>query len=101
MENINSRMDGLIVKESDVQRIGQVVCCGAKPLVGESLLRVVDRSRSLFVRVYLHRRCLSNAIEQMPLDDTEIQRRFDGLREAIRESGKLFPEEQYDFNRPE
>lgn len=86
---INSRLSTEINDPRNLPR--RMACCPdtwSKP--GDSLLLL----RVNNVTFALHRECLSNAVELMPMSETaeSIQREWDGLRDAIREQGKMFPE---------
>lgn len=69
----------------------KAACCDKQVKAGESVLIMSTKCGKLVQRHVLHRRCLLNYIEEMPLDRRDWRSKFDKMKERIITTGEPFP----------
>lgn len=70
------------------------VCCERQTKAGESVLvfSVKPIGSKLVQNHILHRRCLLNLLNEMPLDRSDQRSEFEKIRERILATGDPFPD---------
>lgn len=69
----------------------KAACCDKQTKAGESVLILTLRVGKLVHRTVLHRRCLLNLVNEMPLDRRDYRSKFDKMKERIKTTGEPFP----------
>lgn len=69
----------------------RALCCDKQCKAGESVLVLRTECGKLVQQHVLHRKCLLNQINQMPLDRQEYRSAFAKMRAKIVATGKPFP----------
>lgn len=93
-------MQGVVVPKDKFPVRRKAACCGLQAKRGESVLVIPYRkSGQLVGNIVLHRRCLFDAIRDLPLDADDYNSQFEALKEAMTAEGTAFPETEFTARR--
>lgn len=88
-------MNALVVQEGKLPHRRKTECCGKEARPGESVILIEKRvGGALKGFVVLHKRCVEELCERMPVDASDSRKQLKELRERIVATGNPFPDIQ-------
>lgn len=81
-----------VVKRGEYPEGRKSTCCGERVVKNEVVVTVpVVREDECIGTAVLHRKCIADFLDTVPLDRFEYRRKFEQLREQIVKDGTPFP----------
>lgn len=85
-------MQGMVVPKDSFPLRRKTKCCGKECKAGESVIVIQYMEGPLERNMLLHRRCLVELIEELPLDAQDYVSLFTSIRDTVKETGKAVPD---------
>lgn len=87
-------MNGFVVKEGGFGHRRKAACCGKTTRAGESVLAFEKRvGGAAKGHLIVHRRCILDECDKLPMDAADTKRKMNELRDRIIKTGNPFPDD--------
>lgn len=86
-------MNGFVVQEGGFGHRRKMTCCGKAARAGESIIAFEKKmpGGAMKGHIMVHRRCMLDLCESLPMDAADAKRKMAELREEIIATGNPFP----------